>query len=142
MPNARRLIAALAFAALAGTAAAEQEPLLDGVYSNEPGCASGHDPTSGDISYLHDWGVEEYEGGCLFLEKIPDETHDREAAHFVGFVAIGYCQEPGFTTPHVFHVRRHAELPDGRFTVMLVFQDGAETNETEYHPCAGSALQP
>lgn len=133
----RRHGAAMALAALWPLGAAAQDGVtLDGVYSSEPACASGYDPLSGTRSYLVNDGIEALEGGCFFLEKTADDVGNHQNAGFNGFVAIGYCQEPGLTTPHLFHVRPHADLADGGRTVMVIYQDGATTHEVEYYPCA------
>lgn len=125
-------------ASIASVAAAREVPILRGVYSSEENCAFGYLPFPElGPSYLTEQGVEEFEAGCVFLQLVEEPLlRIGSRTKFSGFVAIGYCQEPGFTTPHVFHVRRFAELAAGRHTVMLVFQDGAQTSETEYYPCA------
>lgn len=144
MPSCPARLTQIALAALlafAGDAHAE-EPLIMGVYSSEPNCASGVEEFSERWSYLHDGGVDEFEAGCFFVEKFVDTSWadqvDGAPDVFPNFIAVGYCQEPGFATPHLFQVRRFGALADGRFTLMLSYQDGAHTNETEYFPCAAA----
>ncbi|MCI4663717.1 MAG: hypothetical protein MRY74_03255 [Neomegalonema sp.] len=134
---AATLLSAAALAPIAQPHAQAQS-LPSAVYSSEKSCKSGYTPHSETHSYLTREGVEEFEGGCFFLKIFPDTTGATgRKDDFAGFVALGYCQEPGATTPYIFHVRRFSELASGKYTLMLSYQDRGKQIEVEYYPCPG-----
>lgn len=137
MPRGRLGPPLAALLALCSSAATAQETRIEGIYSNEPGCASGFNPGDPKRLYLRDSGVQEYEGGCFFLEKTPDMAQEG-APEAPAFVAIGYCATPAPAVPRLFHVGPLTEREDGRWTLMLAYEAEGRLVATEFHPCPGT----
>lgn len=117
-------------------AGAREMPLVPGPYSSVPDCAEGPDAMSGEVSRLWEGGMEAVEFRCVFTQQyeLPYSGLGPKT-QYEGFVALGFCEEPGLSTPHVFLAKRNQEYPDGRFTFTLVYQDEEQTIRTEYYPC-------
>lgn len=119
-------------AILSATGAAQAEDpfpsdFLEGVYSSEPGCASGYEPMrDGAITYLTADGLSAIEYLCEFL-RYDGVSGGR------GFVAITACSAPGEMTPELILVRALSPA-DGPAEQVEVLYHG-EVEPTVFHHC-------
>lgn len=125
----RPILLAATLAAFATTATAQGDPaaFLDGVYSSEAGCASGHQPLRDDgVTYLTPDGLHAIEYTCEFLDLHAIPQID-------AFIAVAYCSAPGELTPELISVRSDdGERPAARVTVTY----HGERQDTQFHRCA------
>ena len=102
-----------------------QGDFIAGVYSSEEGCAAlNKKDVEGDFIYLSATGFEGYEFNCEFVQVYPRKE-------LPGFVAVAFCEEPGFSYPGLFSI---IQLTDTTIWVGTPDTGAAEESEEEATP--------
>lgn len=126
------LLAALLMTSATGAFAAEA-PFVDGTYATKAGCdwlakaQSARDPEKRPVTMERDgfWGLE---WNCQFAQLV---EHEKNAA----WVAILFCEEPGYPYPDMAVIRRDG---DGGFIVNFG-SDQRKPSSTTYRKCKRTA---
>ena len=116
-----RVVCLVSLSALFVQPAIAQDGFIKGFYSSAEGCAAlkAQKDVEGDFIFLSAEGFEGTEFNCQFVQVYPRKE-------LPGWVAVAFCEEPGFSYPGLFSL-----LPLTETTLFVGTPDTGVADDSE-----------